>query len=102
MTVLVTGGTGFVGPHVVHALRARELPVRALVRDPKHAARLSAWGVELVRGDVTDSTSLRAAIKRSSFREYTWGLMVAIFIRRSVFIAWYAARSKSRVWKGCV
>jgi uncharacterized protein YbjT (DUF2867 family) len=61
MTVLVTGATGFVGPHVVHALRARELPVRALVRDPKRAARLSAWGVELVRGDVTDSTSLRAA-----------------------------------------
>jgi uncharacterized protein YbjT (DUF2867 family) len=61
MTVLVTGGTGFVGPHVVHALRARELPVRALVREPKRAARLTAWGVELVRGDVTDPTSLRAA-----------------------------------------
>ena len=61
MTVLVTGGTGFVGPHVVHALRARELPVRALVREPKRAARLAAWGVELVPGDITDPTSLRAA-----------------------------------------
>jgi len=61
MTVLVTGGTGFVGPHVVHALRARELPVRALVREPKRAARLAAWGVELVSGDITDPTSLRAA-----------------------------------------
>jgi len=61
MTVLVTGGTGFIGPHVVHALRARETPVRALVRNPAHATRLAAWGVELAVGDVTDSASLRAA-----------------------------------------
>jgi len=61
MTVLVTGGTGFVGPHVVHALRVRELPVRVLVRDPKRATRLSAWGAELVEGDVTDAASLGAA-----------------------------------------
>ena len=62
MTVLVTGGTGFIGPHVIHALRAREVPVRALVRDPAKAGKLSAWGVELVRGDVTDSTALRTAV----------------------------------------
>jgi uncharacterized protein YbjT (DUF2867 family) len=61
MTVLVTGATGFVGPHVVHALRARDLPVRALVREPARASRLAAWGVELVQGDITDLTSLRAA-----------------------------------------
>ena len=61
MTVLVTGGTGFVGSHVVHALRAREVPVRALVRERRRAGRLAAWGVELVEGDVTDPASLRAA-----------------------------------------
>jgi uncharacterized protein YbjT (DUF2867 family) len=61
MTVLVTGGTGFVGPHVVHALRARETPVRALVRHPARATRFAAWGVELAVGDVTDPGSLRAA-----------------------------------------
>ncbi len=61
MTVLVTGGTGFVGPHVVHALRARETPVRALVRDPARGSRLAAWGAELAVGDVTDPASLRAA-----------------------------------------
>ena len=62
MTVLVTGATGFVGPHAVHALRARELPVRALVRNPQRASRLASWGAELVPGDVTDLTSLRAAV----------------------------------------
>ena len=61
MTVLVTGGTGFVGPHVVHALRVRDVAVRALVRNPSRASRLAAWGVELVRGDVTDAASLRDA-----------------------------------------
>ena len=61
MTVLVTGGTGFIGPHVIHALRAKETPVRALVRDPARATRLAAWGVELATGDVTDPASLRVA-----------------------------------------
>jgi uncharacterized protein YbjT (DUF2867 family) len=61
MTVLVTGGTGFIGPHVVHELRAREVPVRAVVRDPARASKLAAWGAELVVGDVTDPASLAAA-----------------------------------------
>jgi uncharacterized protein YbjT (DUF2867 family) len=61
VTVLVTGGTGFVGPHVVHALRARQVPVRALVRDRARGSRLTAWDVELAVGDVRDPASLRAA-----------------------------------------
>jgi NADH dehydrogenase len=61
MTVLVTGGTGFIGPHVVHAMRARDIPVRALVRDPGRASRLTSWGAELATGDVTDAASLKAA-----------------------------------------
>jgi uncharacterized protein YbjT (DUF2867 family) len=56
--ILVTGGTGFVGGHVVHHLRGRDLAVRCLVRDPRKGARLSAWGCELAEGDVTDAASL--------------------------------------------
>jgi NADH dehydrogenase len=63
VTVLVTGAGGFIGKHVVHALRAREIPVRALVRDRSRASRLSAWSAELVEGDVTDPASLRAALE---------------------------------------
>jgi NADH dehydrogenase len=62
MKILVTGGTGFVGPKVVHALRAQERDVRALVRDRRRAATLEAWGCELALGDVTDPDSLRAAV----------------------------------------
>jgi uncharacterized protein YbjT (DUF2867 family) len=59
---LVTGATGFVGGHVVHAIRAAEKDVRALVRDPAKAARLRAWEVELVEGDMTDAASLERAV----------------------------------------
>jgi uncharacterized protein YbjT (DUF2867 family) len=59
--VLVTGGTGFVGPKIVHALRAQGREVRALVRRPDRATQLAGWGAELVTGDVTDPASLRAA-----------------------------------------
>jgi uncharacterized protein YbjT (DUF2867 family) len=46
----------------VHALRARDLPVRALVRDRRRGATLAAWGAELVEGDVTDAGSVRSAL----------------------------------------
>jgi uncharacterized protein YbjT (DUF2867 family) len=59
--ILVTGGTGFVGPKVVHALRAEGRDVRCLVRDPRRGRTLEAWGCELVQGDVTDAASLKRA-----------------------------------------
>ena len=60
--ILVTGGTGFVGGHVVHELRGRELPVRCLVRSSRRGSKLAAWGCELVEGDVTDAAALRTAV----------------------------------------
>jgi uncharacterized protein YbjT (DUF2867 family) len=61
--ILVTGGTGFVGGHVVAALRAQDRPVRALVRDAGKGAKLAGLGCELASGDVTDPQSLRAAVE---------------------------------------
>jgi uncharacterized protein YbjT (DUF2867 family) len=60
--ILVTGGSGFVGGHVVHELRSRELDVRCLVRDPRKASKLAAWGCELVQADMTDPAALRRAV----------------------------------------
>ncbi len=59
--ILVTGGTGFVGPKVVHALRAEGRDVRAVVRDASRTDTLRNWGCELVEGDVTDAASLKRA-----------------------------------------
>lgn len=56
--ILVTGGTGFVGRKVVHALRAEGRDVRCLVRRPEQA---SAPGCEVTQGDVTDPVGLARA-----------------------------------------
>jgi NADH dehydrogenase len=61
--ILLTGGTGFVGGHVVHALRAAQNDVRVLVRDRRKATRLEAWGATLAEGDVTDPASLGRAVE---------------------------------------
>ncbi|WP_232237735.1 MULTISPECIES: SDR family oxidoreductase [Actinoalloteichus] len=56
---LVIGATGHVGGQVAALLAENGSPVRALVHRPE--ARLPV-GVEAVRGDLTDLTSLRAAL----------------------------------------
>ena len=63
--ILVTGGTGFVGSHIVHALRVLDQPVRVLARKPEKQDRLRAWGAEVVQGDMTDAASLRRAAEGS-------------------------------------
>lgn len=60
MTVLVTGGSGLVGSHVIEALRARGESVRALVR-PASRAVIEQLGAEAVPGDVQDAAVWRAA-----------------------------------------
>ena len=60
--ILVTGGTGFIGTRVVHALRAEDRPVRVLARDPKDAETVAAWGCQVAEGDMTDAASLRRAV----------------------------------------
>jgi UDP-glucose 4-epimerase len=62
MKALVTGANGFLGRHVVGALLARGIEVRAMARP---AARLEALGwpcsVEVFRADLRNSSELRRA-----------------------------------------
>jgi nucleoside-diphosphate-sugar epimerase len=60
MTVLVTGGSGLVGSHVLAALRARGEPARALVR-PDSRTTVERFGAEPVVGDVTDPGAWKRA-----------------------------------------
>ena len=59
MNVFVTGGTGFVGAHLVPQLQARGDRVTALARRPALAERLGWTNVRLVRGDLDDPAALR-------------------------------------------
>jgi nucleoside-diphosphate-sugar epimerase len=59
---LVTGASGFIGGHLTDELLRRGVEVRCLVRGTSQVERLQRDGVELVRGDLSDSESIRRAI----------------------------------------
>lgn len=63
-TALVTGATGFIGGRLAERLQIEEgVCVRALVRQPTKAQHLTSLGIEIVPGDITDPTSLVAAVQ---------------------------------------
>lgn len=66
MTFFVTGGSGFVGSAVVHALCARGERVRVLVRPKSDVRNLEDLDIEVVEGDITDTDSLREGMKGCS------------------------------------
>jgi uncharacterized protein YbjT (DUF2867 family) len=63
VNVLVTGGTGFVGPAVVRAIVGAGHDVRALARTEKSAATAGALGAEPFLGDMTEAASLPPALE---------------------------------------
>jgi dihydroflavonol-4-reductase len=62
MTVLVTGGTGFIGANLVRELLDAGARVRVLARPGSNLLALTGLDVEVVRGDLLDAASLRAAL----------------------------------------
>jgi dihydroflavonol-4-reductase len=67
LTSFVTGASGFVGAAVVRALLARGERVRALVRPTSDQGNLAGLPVEIVTGDITDRSSLTAAVRGCRF-----------------------------------
>ncbi len=61
--ILVTGGTGFVGSHVVERLVAAGARVRCLVRASSSLRYLPREGVEVVQGDLAAGTGLDEAVE---------------------------------------
>jgi uncharacterized protein YbjT (DUF2867 family) len=61
--ILVTGGTGQSGVEIVRQLAATGTRFRALVRNPAKADAIRLNGVDIVKGDMADRSSLAPALE---------------------------------------
>jgi dihydroflavonol-4-reductase len=77
MKALVTGGTGFVGRHLIDSLLRRGDEVTALVRSPVKARSLENTPVRLVRGDLDDTQALESACTGQEVIYHVAGLVAA-------------------------
>jgi dihydroflavonol-4-reductase len=62
MRALVTGGTGFIGSHVVRALLDAGATVRVLAREGSDRRALAGLPVEIATGDLADPRSLNGPL----------------------------------------
>ena len=61
-TVLLTGGSGFIGSAVARCLVAENFSVRALVRSGSRRDHLTALGIEIAEGSLNEAVAVRAAL----------------------------------------
>lgn len=75
--ILVTGGTGFIGSHLIELLCSRGEPVRCLIRRRKHSFALPAQ-VELAHGDLTTGEGIDEALQGIDVTIHLAGVTKAI------------------------
>src|SRR6266487_6654807 len=75
MKILLTGATGLLGGHLLQELQRRGEQLRALVLPVENADKLIQQGVEVVRGDVTDASTLAPAVKDIEIVIHLAGMM---------------------------
>ena len=73
-SIAVTGGTGFIGRHLIELAVSRGLPVRALTRSEQPAQR----GVEWIAGDLEDTAALGRLLAGTGAVFHCAGLVKAL------------------------
>lgn len=79
-TVLVTGGSGFIGRNLIETLLFRGHRVRCLVRNPKANVILEDLGGELIAGDLHDHACLQEAVAGCDVVYHLAGMTAAITV----------------------
>jgi len=73
----VTGGTGFIGSHLIDRLLSKGYHVRALVRNPNTLGFLKDLPIEIVPGDLFSTEALEKAITGADYVYHVAGLVAA-------------------------
>lgn len=63
MKILITGGNGFTGSHLVKTLENQGHTIKCLVRKTSDLSRLNNCNVELIYGEITDSEVINKAME---------------------------------------
>ena len=61
--ILITGGTGFIGSHLVDALISKGEDVRLLVRKTTNVEEFENSNIDIFHGDITDKNTLKKITK---------------------------------------
>jgi nucleoside-diphosphate-sugar epimerase len=65
--IIITGGNGFIGSHIVRAFAEHGVPSVCVVRERSDISNLDGTGARIVHGDITDLKSLVEAFEGFDF-----------------------------------
>ena len=110
MSVLVTGGTGFVGGAIVRALIKQGTQIRVLARSTSKTDHLSALGVEIAHGDILDQSSIEVALEGCDILYHAaalydlWGLDEQVLMRTEIEVTRSALEAATKInrWRICL
>ncbi len=80
MKALVTGGTGFLGSHLVEILAKKNIQAKCLVRNPKKIRWLEGMDAEIISGDCSCADTLESAVKGVDYVFHLAGLVRGLTI----------------------
>ena len=100
--VLITGGSGFIGYHLVRRLCQKNVAVRCLVRQMSSRTLLQAFEVEYCIGEFHDAESLRQAVNGCDTVFHVAGLVRARTYQEFEHVNRFGTENLARIVSECV